>query len=143
MDRFVTRTPTWKTLSYSSLAAQSYAQKNVGATKKTPVDKKKPLQEKQLNDVAGQAYDFDKRLVDLLPASNTAANQQQINADNYNGNSNDSGLSSASSISPQQLDDNNVAGYNASPYKKLLTPTKKHLGKFFIIFRDCYKNLCI
>lgn len=123
MDRFVTRTQKFKPLNYSSMTVQtSVHNESLG---KTSSNKNKPLQQRQLSEIPTQPYDFDKRLEDLLPASN------QANAENFNGNSNDSGLSSASSISPQQIDDN-VAGYNnaAIPYKKLLTPTKNHLGKF-------------
>ncbi|GBP09112.1 hypothetical protein EVAR_70107_1, partial [Eumeta japonica] len=75
-------------------------------------NKKKPLQEKQLNGIATCSYDFDKRIGDLLPSN-------QIIAENFNANSNDSGLSSASSISPPQQTNDTLG--------KQLTPRKAHL----------------
>ncbi|KAM7342186.1 microcephalin isoform 2-T2 [Cochliomyia hominivorax] len=144
MDRFVTRTPTWKTLNYSSMAAQSFASK--GTLKKTPGDnKKKPLQQKQLSDLTtAQSYDFEKRIGDLLPSTQQPQQQQQqvTNVDNFNGNSNDSGLSSSSSISPQHFEDNLAGGFNAaSPFKKLSTPSKKHLDCPLEKENDTYMTL--
>lgn len=112
MDRFVTKTPTWKTLNYNSMAAQSAVQR-MSLSKKPPSDnKKKPLQEKQLNRVP----DFSRCNDDLLPSN------QAI--ENFNGNSNDSGLSSASSISPQQTNDNCCA----KSFDNQLPPKINHIG---------------
>lgn len=134
MDRFVTRAPTWQTLNYSSLAAQSLSENKTVLTKRTPSKvkrQKNPLQPKQLSETT-QAYDFGKRLDSLF------AFNQVVNAENINGNSNDSGLSSASSISPRHIEDENFtvrqdAVHNSLRNNLLLTPPKNHLGKLIFL----------
>lgn len=132
MDRFVLRTRTWQTLNYSSMAAQSLAEKKIDRIKNNPGqgknnNQKKPLQPKQLSEVT-QAHDFGRHVDNLFTST------QIVNTENINGNSNDSGLSSASSVSPRHIEDENFTVYqnvtNHSPYKIFqLTPTKNNLGR--------------
>lgn len=123
MDRFVTRAPTWKTVSYGSVVAQA---NNRSANSKYPSSAsqqlKKPLQQKQLGENGIKpSQDFAGRLVDIFKPS--TANHETLN---INGNSNDSGLSSASSISPPQ----HQMEENMSNVVHMKTPTKnKCLGK--------------
>uniref|UniRef100_A0A1I8PTK2 BRCT domain-containing protein n=1 Tax=Stomoxys calcitrans TaxID=35570 RepID=A0A1I8PTK2_STOCA len=123
MDRFVVRAPTWKKMNYGTVVAQS------ASSKPLAVQKKQPLQQKQLEEkvTTKTSKTHGERLADVFKPNNAVA------IENLNCNSNDSGLSSASSISPpQQLDDNNVQCNPGSPLKNILmkTPTKKNaLGK--------------
>lgn len=136
MDRYVTRAPTWQSLNYSSMAAQSLSENKTVLTKRTPSKvkgkrQKNPLQPKQLSEIT-RAYDFGKRLDNLL------ASNQVVSSESIYGNSNDSGLSSASSISPRHIEDENFtvrqdAINNNLRNHLLLTPPKNHLGKLIFL----------
>lgn len=134
MDRFVTRAPTWKTVSYGSVVAQA---NNRSANSKYPSSTsqqlKKPLQQKQLAENGTKpSQDFGGRLVDIFKPS--TANHETLT---INGNSNDSGLSSASSISPPQ----HQMEENISSVVYMKTPTKnKCLGKLRKLIVYLFKN---
>lgn len=133
MDRFVIRAPTWKTMNYGTVVA--------AASSQIPGSQKKQSQQP-----CGEVYtkkkcqDFGERLAEIFKP--TAPENLNIN-----GNSNDSGLSSASSISPPlplQVDDNVIMQQQHMMQK---TPTKKNcLGKYLQrlagrVFDICFKIL--
>lgn len=118
MDRFVIRAPTWKTMNYGTVVAAASSSQISGSQKK----QSQTLQQKQH---CGEVYtkrpqDFGERLAEIFKP--TAPENLNIN-----GNSNDSGLSSASSISPPiQVEDNVIMQQHM-----MQTPTKKNcLGEY-------------
>lgn len=126
MDRFVIRAPTWKTMNYGTVVAEIPGS-----------------QKKQSQQPCGEVYtkkkcqDFGERLAEIFKP--TAPENININ-----GNSNDSGLSSASSISPPLQVEDKVIMHQHMMQK---TPTKKNcLGKYLQrlagrVFDICFKIL--